>query len=170
MAKEHNAKQKWWKNKCAILRLSSFASGIRACYKYDKTVKKIIDDMQDGFEMCLGVLPSHNTIIVTKLENKLTCKYVADYAITNGVYLYFKNLPSASSVLSGKQSFVEAYSQSRFCLYGETSRAVSLINLLNIVQNYITSPYKRKKFLKSNITFDTKPNRVRAFVLFRGWL
>ncbi|MEG1609330.1 MAG: hypothetical protein RR348_05625 [Clostridia bacterium] len=170
MAKEHNPKQKWWKKKMAIVRLSSFASGIRACYKYDDGVKKIIDDMEDGFEMCLGILPSQNTIVITKLQDKLTCKFVADYAISNGVYLYFKNLSSASQVLQGKQSFVEAYSQSRFCLFGETSRAVSLINLLNIVQNYISSPYKRKKFLKSNINFATRPSKVRAFVFFRGWL
>lgn len=136
----------------------------------DSRVKKIIDDMDDGFEMCLGILPSRNTIIITKLENKLTCKYVADYAINDGVYLYFKNLPSAFAVLNNKQSFVEAYSQSRFCLYGETSRAVSLINLLNLVQYYISSPYKRKKYLKSDIKLECNPSAIRASIFFRGWL
>lgn len=170
MSKEHNPKQKWWKNRYAIHRLSNFATGIKACYKYDQKVKEIIDGIEDGFEMCLGVLPSHNTVLITKMNNTLTCKYIEDYAISNGVYLYFKNLTTAVCVLRNRQSFIEAFSQSSFCLYGETSRAVALINLLNIVQNYISSRHKRKKYLKTNTKLDARQSKVRAYVLFRGWL
>ncbi len=170
MAKQHNPKRKWLKNNYATYRMTNFASGIRACYLYDTRVKNIVDSLDEGFEMCLGVLPSHKSIIIEKKGNKLSCRLEENYTLVNGVYLYFKNIESAILVLTNKLSFAKAFAQGRFTLVGETRMAINFINILNILQIYFSSYYKRKKYLDNNITKQVKASKIVGFIYFRGWL
>ena len=171
MAKEHKPKLKLMKNIYATIRMAYFASGIRACYKYDSRVRNIIDSLiGEGLEMCLGILPSHKAIVITKNGEDIKCKIVDNYSVTNGISLYFKNLEFALMVLNNRLSCAMAYAQGRFVLSGDTRKAVNFIHMLSIVQNYFASDYNKKFYLKNNISNEVKSGKIKRFIYFRGWL
>lgn len=170
MAKEHNPKSKLIKKVYATIRMTNFASGIRACYKYDSRVRSILDDMEENFEMCLGILPSHKTIVITKKASEVNFRLVDNFSATTGVSLYFKNIEFALLVLTNRLSYASAYAQGRFTLVGETRKAVNFIHMLNIVQNYFASDYSKKVYLKIDIRNEVAASKVKGFIYFRGWL
>ena len=148
-----------------------FLSGIKACYKYDSRVKKIIDETPQGNDFLIGILEHHHAIVVTKLGEELHCRMVIDY-IPSGecVEIMFKNIASANLVLANKISFFQAYTQARFVTKGDNRKAMEFVKMCMIVQSYLASVRKKGKYLEERLPLEVSPSLIRSHVFFRGWL
>ena len=149
----------------------TFLSGIKACYKYDSRVKKIIDETPQGSDFVIGILEHHHAVVVTKLGDELHCKMVVDY-IPSGdcVEVLFKNIASANLILTNKISFFQAYTQGRFVTKGDNKVAMEFVKMCMIVQSYLASVRKKGKYLPERLPLEVNPSVIKSHVFFRGWL
>ncbi len=148
-----------------------YASGVKACYKYDSRVRQIFDEMPDGYDLVVGVLEHRHAAVITKLSDGLHCKIVVDYVPSNKcIQIMFKNMDSCTLVLKNYVSFFQAYAQGRFVTYGDNAIAVKFIKAFMIVQCYLSSISKRKAHIKDALPLEVKPAVIKSRVLFRGLL
>lgn len=146
-------------------------SGMKACYKYDSRVRKIFDEMPDGYDLVVGVLEHRHAAVVTKLADGLHCKIVVDYVPSNEcIQIMFKNMDSCTLVLKNFVSFFQAYAQGRFVTYGDNAVAVKFIKSFMIVQSYLSSIRKRRNHLQDVLPLEVSPTVIKSRVLFRGML
>lgn len=170
MATKYTAKQKFLSRMWLSIKADYFARGIRACYRYDSRVKNTIDALPEGFDLCVGILGSPNAIVVTKVGDKLHSKIVEGYVPGDGLQVFFKNYEGARLVLSNRIGVLQAYTQSRVVIVGDTQRSIDFINLFVIVQNYLASNRARKRYLGQLTSYEVPARKVKTYAAFRGWV
>lgn len=169
MADRYRSKSKPFLRAYILYKASRLASGIRACYRYDSRVRRIVDNLPDGFDICVGILGHNHMVVITKTGEELHCKLVDGYA-TGDIYIYFKNMEGATMVLRNRISYLQAYTQSRIVLQGDIQRAMDFVSMLLIAQTYMASPLQRKYYLGQLAEYEVSPAKIKARAFFRGWL
>ncbi|MGN0770988.1 MAG: hypothetical protein ACI4MI_00170 [Christensenellales bacterium] len=171
MNKKYYAKPMRIRKSLSLLNSYVYLSGVKACYKYDGRVKKIFDEMPDGFDLVIGVLDKHHAALITKVGGELQCKIVIDYiSSNNSLQIMFKNIASEEIVLANQISFFQAYTQGRLITIGDNLLAVKYIKMMMIVQSYLASIRQRKESLPESLPLEVAPAIVKSRVMFRGLL
>lgn len=169
MGKQYHAKSKRFKRLFVLHKVSRLAHGIRACYRYDSRVQRVINGLPEGFDICVGILGHSHTVVITKIGDELHCKMTDGYA-AGGIYIYFKNMEGAIQVLRNRISYLQAYTQSYIVIEGGTERAIDFVNMLLIVQNYMATARQRRRYLGELSEFEVPVGKIRRYAYFRGWI
>lgn len=107
--------------------------GVNGANLYDSKVQQEIKSLPENFVVSLGVFPvgeyitfEINKDIVKKVQNKK-----ADISIL------FKNSKIANKVLLGRISIAQAFANHALLLKGDIYKSMSLVRIINIVENYL---------------------------------
>lgn len=162
---------KFFKSLYANIRLYSLVGGVRASNKYDDTVKSLVNDLEEGFKVCLAINNSNRVFLLSKEKGELVCKLKKRKSLDENINIItFKNLEYALPVLRNKSSFLSAFNESKIIVNCPIKPGIQMVRILSIVQAYLVTAVYRKKYLKVEVPNKKNLFKIKTLVMFRGIL
>ncbi len=135
------------------------AKGILACSKLDERVSKEITTWEEGFTVMLSASAETRTIIGIR-DGALRVLETDDNS-TETLEIAFKSPEKAIKVCIGHSGLSDAYAQHAFVLKGDIFKCMSLVRIVNIVENYLFPAFITRKVLKQR-----PPKLVSSFRVY----
>lgn len=158
----HEPQYKVGKAMIAGIIFAVLKGGIKSCSRLDSKVKKMLDAFPEGYVITLRILPYKPCMSVKKLNGKIVNAKRDDIP---DLEIAFKNIEVALPYLLGKRSIRDAYCYSSIVTRGSIGDTVSLVECLNIVENYLFPNFITSKILDDNYKKEVSSLRVYLGVL-----
>ena len=128
------------KNGLSNLIFKLLVKGIQGCNKYDTRVRAELETLPDGIVIQMGIFPQDNYIQYTKKNGFV-------FAVKEkqpDIAILFKNVKNAKKVLLGRESVEQAFAKHSITLKGDIAHAMTLVRIINIVENYLFPKFMRR--------------------------
>ncbi len=119
--------------------------GFKVTEKKDDSVKKEIEAWNEGFTICINAGVPNVKLNLKKENGKLVRLKQLENA---ELEIIFKSIDVAFLMFTGRLGVSKAYSEHRFMLKGEISKAMSLVRCIDIVEAYLFPKFITKNILK----------------------
>ncbi|MEG1535871.1 MAG: hypothetical protein RR416_02745 [Clostridia bacterium] len=167
MTNEYNSKAKTIKKFFMTGYATRYARCLIACNVLDPRVQAIVAKMPEGFDLCVDVFGHHHLIVLTKLGNQLSFKFVDDYVPSDCILFTFKNLTALSLVQYNQMTFVDAFNQGRIVVSGNTGYTVDFMQMLMIAQSYTATSVEKKNHKLLLPPTVVSKDKLRWYILWR---
>jgi len=145
--------------------------GLEAAARVDPTVRRIFQQLPDGFCLCLGVGPT-GPWMMAKKDKKGRLRYLGwqPRAARAHLRLTIKNLASAMRLFTFQESTAQAFNYDRFIVEGSLPQALAFMRALDRVEVYLLPKIIARRAVKRYPDSPELPgwkkhlNRIRIYL------